>query len=247
MIVCFEMQSHPQQSLERSTSALLLLDSLFRLFGLTKIDENLKPRGHSPYGVIQRDGYSPAAYLQSIAPSLPTASYGTPGVNTVPLQGHVPNFMPPPNTVPRLADGNPIHALPRQHEHDHSSARRPTCNCIATSLGRHWPSVHTLAPAWAGTMMWPEGLTEAEFRREECRRLVWSSVMVIANLHAYIAAVPGVMTGGHAKLIVREPENVSERASHPLSFCLTFSRWFSARTVRLAVPERSAHEDGRHD
>ncbi|EJF65111.1 hypothetical protein DICSQDRAFT_132648 [Dichomitus squalens LYAD-421 SS1] len=211
MIVFFEMQSHPQQSLERSQSSLLLLDSLFRLFGLTRIDENLKPRGHSPYGTIQPQGYNPAAYMGGTVQSLPTASYGTPGTSNVPLQAQASDFMPLPNTIPGLADGMSMGSVPRWDEHDHSSppSHRAGCSCVAVSLGKHWPSVHKLAPSWAGTMMWPEGLTEAEFRREECRRLVWSSVMVIANLHAYTAAVPDVMIGGHAKLIVREPENFS--------------------------------------
>ena len=56
--------------------------------------------------------------------------------------------------------------------------------------------------------MWPEGLSEADFKREECRRLVWTCVTVIANVTSYTSATPELQTH-FGRLFVSEPENVS--------------------------------------
>ena len=73
--------------------------------------------------------------------------------------------------------------------------------------------------------MWPEGLSEGEFRRDECRRIVWSSIMAVANLNAYTVAVPDSLIAGFEKLLVREPEKVSAccERSYPTSLSLFFS------------------------
>ncbi|CDO69314.1 hypothetical protein BN946_scf184976.g33 [Trametes cinnabarina] len=109
--------------------------------------------------------------------------------------------------------------------HGHASRPQCGCNCAQFSLGKNWPSVNELAPTWAETIMWPTNLTDAEFSKEECRRLVWGSVMLIANLNAYASLTPGgiVQTGG---LFVREYENgddvwsLSLRAMLLLHSCL---------------------------
>ncbi|KAI0702975.1 hypothetical protein C8T65DRAFT_655245 [Cerioporus squamosus] len=208
LIVYFEMQSHPAQSIERSRSAISLLDSLMRMFSFATIDEGIKPRGRSPFKHLQPTatyaGFNPAAQLGFFTPQMPPNDY------------HVPMQMPTGPSFgatiastlsPASAYSGSTSSSSSSPAHSDSSHGQRGCNCHALSLGTNWPSVHKLAPAFASTMMWPEGLAEGDFKREECRRLVWATVMVIANLHAYIASIPGSSTIDNGTLFVREPEN----------------------------------------
>ncbi|KAI0697750.1 hypothetical protein C8T65DRAFT_806929 [Cerioporus squamosus] len=207
LIVLFEMQSHPLQSVARSRSAISLLDSLMRMFSLATVDESIKPRGRSPFTHLRptaiHAGYNPAALL------------GTPPMT--PNDYHVQLQMPDPalgTTIsdPRLSpasaySGISSSSLSSPASGDSSHGQPRGCNCHALSLGTNWPPILTYAPAFASTIMWPEGLAEGDFRREECRRLVWASVMAIGNLHAYIASIPGSSAIDSGSLFVREPEN----------------------------------------
>ncbi len=56
--------------------------------------------------------------------------------------------------------------------------------------------------------MWPEGMSDGDFKKEECRRLVWSSIVIIANYHAYMNANPEMLLDT-SHMFVREPEGVS--------------------------------------
>lgn len=176
----------------------------------------------------------------------------------MPLQGQP--FAPPSNMNPNLVHGIPLGSAPFQLSHPPSS-QSIGCNCTAFSLEQNWPSVSALAPSWRGTMMWPEGLSEGEFRREECRRIVWSSIMAVANLNAYTVAVPDWLIAGFEKLLVREPEKVSAccscERSNPTSLfslfsccVLPFQFWPLMRTrmraVRPIASVRSAREDGQN-
>ncbi|KAI1791304.1 hypothetical protein LXA43DRAFT_945720 [Ganoderma leucocontextum] len=199
IIAFFEMQSHPKQCFARSRSALYLVDSLLRLFGLTRIDENLKPRGLSPYGVIQPQGYNPVGFI-------PPASHNWSTSTSTPFQGQ--HFVSPSNASSSLVDGVPFGSSPLPNNHP-SSSQGVGCSCAALSLGQHWPSINALAPSWRGTIMWPEGLSEGEFRREECRRIVWSSVMAVANLNVYTVAHPNSSIPRFENMLVREPEKFS--------------------------------------
>ncbi|PIL34193.1 transcription factor [Ganoderma sinense ZZ0214-1] len=229
MIVFFEMHTHPKQTFERSRSSLLLVDSLIRLFGLTRIDEDQKPRGLSPYAVIQPQGYDPVAHMGGSVPPQQNANFnwstGTPGRNPTPFQPFQGQpFVAPSNSSSNFAGGMPSGSSASPHHHNHPPGSQGAgCNCIAISLGHNWPSVNVFAPAWRGTEMWPEGLSEGEFRREESRRIVWSSVMAVANLNAYTVAVPDSLIAGFEKLLVREPEK----------FALLFPSEVLARTGRM--------------
>lgn len=82
------------------------------------------------------------------------------------------------------------------------------CKCVQLSLGHTWPAIKTLAPAWSASLMWPEGMSDGDFKKEECRRLVWSSIVIIANYHAYMNANPEMLLDT-SHMFVREPEGVS--------------------------------------
>ncbi|KAI9067109.1 hypothetical protein FKP32DRAFT_1588923 [Trametes sanguinea] len=116
------------------------------------------------------------------------------------LQSGVANIAPASGVAAAGIDSNPYNT--------HSHAHRPQrgCNCAQFSLGNNWSSVKDMAPTWTTTIMWPTNLSEAEFSKEECRRLVWGSVMLIANLNAYASITPrGILQT--AGLFVREYEN----------------------------------------
>ncbi|KAI0743811.1 hypothetical protein C8Q80DRAFT_1183246 [Daedaleopsis nitida] len=199
LILFFEMQSHPLQSLARSRSALLLLDSLFRLFSLMSVDEGLKSRGRSPSDVVRataRNEYNPAVHLGI----LPQPQYPS-------LQGTLPRTPSPPNSIPHLTARLFDYIVPPCSPM-HRDQGRPQrgCKCASYSLGHNWPAVRNVAPSWSATMMWPEGLSEGEYQREESRRLVWAAIVVIANYNLYTSAAPDdVMDFG--RLFVRESES----------------------------------------
>ncbi|RPD62664.1 hypothetical protein L226DRAFT_610838 [Lentinus tigrinus ALCF2SS1-7] len=195
LIVFFEMQSHPLQSVHRSHSAILLLDSLMRLFSLSTVDEGIKPRGLSPFTNLRPkatySGFNPAAQLGFMPAGPSIGDIITPSLSSTSSSG---------------GSTSDSASSPASSDYSHASGQRG-CNCLAISLGTAWPPVHNIAPGFASTIMWPEGMAEADFKREECRRLVWTCVMVVANLHAYMAATPDSNNIGHGNLFVREPEN----------------------------------------
>ncbi|KAI0373853.1 hypothetical protein BV20DRAFT_678695 [Pilatotrama ljubarskyi] len=207
LIVYFEMQSHPQQSADRGRSSLLLLDSLMRLFSLTTLDADLKRacssgHAHNPFSANQFPFASAAA-------SFPTLN-NTMHIDHVfsPMSGHTTatsansTFGPPLDPL-RATLNEPL--VP-----DHftlGSSTTPSsssCNCASFAISHHWPSVQGLAPSWAGTLMWPTGLSEGEFQKEECRRLVWSSVMLTASLNAYTSLIEDMQRN---YLSIKDPRN----------------------------------------
>ena len=110
----------------------------------------------------------------------------------------------PPESPPNLPPEVPLSRAAIEH-YQASIARAPTCNCNALCLAHSWPSVRAVAPSWAATPMWPESLSEAEFRKEECRRLVWASLMVTASMNSYVSVIEGIEK---ANLYIKDPDNV---------------------------------------
>ncbi|KAI0670759.1 hypothetical protein C8Q78DRAFT_1069506 [Trametes maxima] len=70
------------------------------------------------------------------------------------------------------------------------SEKRVSCSCMSFTLGHSWPMVREFAPLWDMTPTWQSQWTESDIRREECRRLVWSSVILTAGHTSYTAANP---------------------------------------------------------
>ncbi|OJT13401.1 hypothetical protein TRAPUB_10036 [Trametes pubescens] len=258
MIMYFELNSHPLQSWDRSQSAMLLLDSLVRLFSLTSLDAGQHRKGtagsialeslrHSISGNRDIIMYPPTTSISEMVtqptinlwppqpqPSLPQFNvHGqfNPQPNPQVFQQPIPNpfystsldpldpilprvhgsssTMPPATAGPSSGHRpSPPHTHTHAHAHTHSHPPREErgCDCARLSLKANWPSVKEFAPTWATTIMWPANLSEAEFRKEECRRLVWSSVAMIANMNAYASVTPqGIIETG--VLFVREFEN----------------------------------------
>lgn len=85
------------------------------------------------------------------------------------------------------------------------------CGCPSYSLGNQCPSVRMLAPQFAHMPMWPasEGaLGEGELRKEEDRRLVWASVVLVTTLGSAKATAMAGAGWDLQPLWIQDPSNV---------------------------------------
>lgn len=97
------------------------------------------------------------------------------------------------------------------YEHEHEQPQWQ-CGCSAYSLGNHWPLAFDLTPAWTNMPMWPhdaEGGAEGEMVKEECRRLVWSTVMLTVT-HSTKTTAGTNREPQH--LWIKDPANVRDSA-----------------------------------
>ncbi|OJT02079.1 hypothetical protein TRAPUB_7495 [Trametes pubescens] len=201
LIAYFEMQSHPLHSEERGRSSLLLLDSLFRVFNMTTLDADLVQAHASERarGVPAMNGFAsvpPGPSLDNAFTPREATFSPFSGLGTSPA----PNlaYLPAPDPLNEPITPDHINLGPS------TAPSSGSCNCAKLTISHHWPSVEGMAPGWVGTMMWPTGLSEGEFRKEECRRLVWSSVMLTASLNSYSSVLDDF---DRTKLCINEPRN----------------------------------------
>ncbi|PIL35206.1 transcription factor [Ganoderma sinense ZZ0214-1] len=204
LMTYFELQSHPKKSVERGRSAMLLLDSLIRLFSLTTLDSDVK-RAYTtnrPSMVSQNAAqYDPP--MNDMAPmgGLSTTNHIDILLSQAGLQ---------PNPPPSAASHVPVEPLiPDNMTLGPATASSPLsgCTCGSLTLEKNWPGVNAIAPTWAGTLVWPENLPDGEFKKEECRRLVWASVMITASLNAYSSTNDIVGDIHKNQLWIKNPEN----------------------------------------
>ncbi|KAF8630832.1 hypothetical protein AX17_005191 [Amanita inopinata Kibby_2008] len=62
------------------------------------------------------------------------------------------------------------------------------CSCKAITLVERWHLANEHAPLWGHTPAWHTAWTEAEIRKESCRRLCWSSMVLTAGYISYTTA-----------------------------------------------------------
>lgn len=72
------------------------------------------------------------------------------------------------------------------------------------TLQGHWPSVKKHAPMWGSTAAWNEEWSEVEIRKESCRRLCWSSMIMAAGHVSYTIA----HRSQRLELFIGDPANV---------------------------------------
>lgn len=77
------------------------------------------------------------------------------------------------------------------------------CSCSSMTLGQCWPASHEYTPLWVTTPAWDDNWSEAEVRKEGCRRLCWSALALIAGHTSYATAERRIPTD----LFLREPAN----------------------------------------
>ncbi|KZT73776.1 hypothetical protein DAEQUDRAFT_661448 [Daedalea quercina L-15889] len=79
------------------------------------------------------------------------------------------------------------------------------CWCASYTLWNMSPDAMELAPLWSHTAGWLADWTEGDIRREECRRLVWSSIIMVAGYASYNTAT-GKLT---PELSLMDPSNLA--------------------------------------
>ncbi|KAI0781970.1 hypothetical protein C8Q75DRAFT_795994 [Abortiporus biennis] len=85
--------------------------------------------------------------------------------------------------------------------HDHSTHQ---CTCSSFTLGHNSPIAQEVTPLWLTTPAWKEDWSEADVRKEECRRIVWSSMMLAAGHSLYTSACAGFT---QMDLFIADPSN----------------------------------------
>ena len=171
----------------RVRSSLTMLDSLVRSLAMTALDRN-----------EQR--------VSRFAPrTVPTIASNNEYPAAV-AAGHTWNLRSTHPHVPGPSHSYPVVPPPRpsaQHE----------CICNAYTLGNNWSHAQEHTPLWMMTPAWNEEASDAEVRKEEWRRLIWSAVMMVAGYTSFTAANNLMPT---LDLSLMEPSNVSR--SGPLFF-----------------------------
>ena len=215
MLAYYEIQVHPYQTWERNRSSFLLLDSLIRLFSLTTLDADLPGARFSLFA------------LQNTTPPTVNSSLDVREVAELITNGSA-SILPP----------DPL-------SHHHPGPTGAGCSCAQFTLRQQWPVVLAVAPLWEATAMWPSRFTEGEIRKEECRRLVWSSVMLAAGHNSYTSAR---FDAEKADLYIKHYDNVGAitiplciaEASHADTAHSAFHP-----STRSCSPERRSRTQGR--
>ncbi|KAI9464587.1 hypothetical protein BJY52DRAFT_1114909 [Lactarius psammicola] len=173
----FEVCAHPQNQATRTQSSLDILDSIIRALTMTNLDSD-----------------SPAASR--------FASSGMPVVDARPV-GYFPTTEHNRNSVPTSLSTRQY--MQRPHMAVDPTIHTSRCSCDELSLGRHWPEVQRQVPLWVATPTWNREWSEGEIKKEECRRLCWSALMLISSHTSYAAAA----NWRHSDFFVMDPSNYS--------------------------------------
>jgi len=78
------------------------------------------------------------------------------------------------------------------------------CHCDKLSLGSQWTEAHKQVPHWVSTPMWNREWTEGEVKKEECRRVCWSALMLVTGQTSFADAV----NWRFQDLLILDPSNV---------------------------------------
>lgn len=82
------------------------------------------------------------------------------------------------------------------------------CNCNSLLLSQNTPKSQVITPLWGFTPDWTPEWSEAEIEKEEARRLVWSSLILVAG-HTSHAVAQGIHRREALELWLTRAENVS--------------------------------------
>lgn len=161
LLALFEVCAHPNHTSERSSSGLVMLDTIIRTLSLTLVDMG--------------DPASTRFYPRSV-PSVVSASQSW-------------------ATNPSLDTGvdNAYSPYPWQG-----------CSCVFRSLGRCSVIAHEYTPLWLSSPAWDSSWSESEIRKEICRRLCWSTLVLAAGHTSYLTSASRIP----ADLFILEPANV---------------------------------------
>ena len=113
------------------------------------------------------------------------------------------------------------------------------CNCTSLLLSQNTPKSQVITPLWGFTPDWTPEWSEAEIEKEEARRLVWSSLILVAS-HTSHAVAQGIHPREALELWLTRAENVRPSyCPHP-RFVSRMTVLTTKYTVRSPVPRRSS-------
>ncbi|KZP29121.1 hypothetical protein FIBSPDRAFT_816488 [Athelia psychrophila] len=128
--------------------------------------------------------------------SLTTIDENDPNASTFALR-EVPRVM----TIrhPHMSDSADL-------ERETSPDTHEGCDCASLSLGHQWTGAFEHTPLWLSTPAWNDNWTEGEFKKETCRRLCWSTVILATGISSYTTA----RQTEDLDLFVTEPANACD-------------------------------------
>jgi hypothetical protein len=176
MLAFFEICAHPQHQLTRMHSSLSILDSILRLLAMTDLDAN------NP---------TASTFARNAVPVVEVSS-----------EENVSTSKCHQNSMS-------VSSPTQQYTKQQQSLIDPTipdsgCPCDKLSLGSQWPEAHKQVPFWASTPMWNREWSEGEIKKEECRRVRWSALMLASGQTSFADAV----NWRPQDLFMAEPSNV---------------------------------------
>ncbi|KZP33462.1 hypothetical protein FIBSPDRAFT_773133 [Athelia psychrophila] len=118
--------------------------------------------------------------------SLTTIDANDPNASTFALR-EVPRVITLRHPSPQTSDESDLETSPGSAASSHDFTHEG-CDCASLSLGHQWPGAFEHAPLWLSTPAWNENWDEGEFRKETCRRLCWSTVILAAGISSYTTA-----------------------------------------------------------
>ncbi|KAG9315829.1 hypothetical protein JVU11DRAFT_3478 [Chiua virens] len=62
------------------------------------------------------------------------------------------------------------------------------CSCTSRTLGERWAATDEYTPLWRSSPGWDNSWSEAEIRKETCRRLCWSTLVLTAGHTSYVTS-----------------------------------------------------------
>jgi hypothetical protein len=172
----FELCAHPRHQVSRIHSALDILDSIIRLLGITHLDADDPTTSTFARQAVPAVDASSDQYFSSSQSFTSSLS--------IPLHAQ-------------------IWAQQQQSAVD-TTTSSSRCSCDALSLGSQWPEAQSQVPGWVTTPMWNPEWTEGEIKKEECRRLCWSTLLLVSGQSSYSDAV----NWRPQELFTVEPSNV---------------------------------------
>ncbi|KAG8214553.1 hypothetical protein J3R82DRAFT_9614 [Butyriboletus roseoflavus] len=88
-------------------------------------------------------------------------------------------------------------------DNTHFSYSRQGCSCASRSLGQRSAAAHDYTPLWLSSPAWDNSWSEAEIRKETCRRLCWSTLVLMAGHTSYVMSANRTPS----ELFILEPAN----------------------------------------
>ncbi|KAL4063290.1 hypothetical protein V8B97DRAFT_2026456 [Scleroderma yunnanense] len=209
LLAVLEVNPHPLHSATRTVSSMFMLDTIIRTLSLTFLDAG------NPT-VIR--------FKPKTVPTIPNAL----------RQGSISS------AINDLNSGGLATSTTQYGGFDGATRSYPIhgCSCVSLSLGHCWPAAHEHTPLWVSSPGWDDAWTPGEIRKETCRRLCWSSMILVAGFTSYMDAarrmMPDFFIGEPANLAILFPCEPVIPTPHAMAYSGKDTIWaLNYRTILL--------------